>query len=164
MSNRHTFTVDSIAKAARGFHIAAGKLEDIHRAERPRVPFELADLDGIIGTVVGATTLEALAIELVLKARLHQAGIAFPKTHNHADLFAALPLAARQAADQNYQAKRHPAMRATLAEVLNFSANAFEKWRYLHEQPFVEASMGEMQRAFAALIAPLGASASSGTP
>ena len=37
--------------------------------------------------------------------------------------------------------------RETLAEVLNFSAKAYERWRYHNEQP-AEASLGEMQRAF----------------
>jgi hypothetical protein len=42
-------------------------------------------------------------------------------------------------------------MRATLAEALGFSAEVFKEWRYLHEYSSVQASMGEMQRAFRAL-------------
>ncbi len=42
-------------------------------------------------------------------------------------------------------------MRATLAEVLAYSAPVFEMWRYQHEHPHVEASIGEMQSAFESL-------------
>jgi hypothetical protein len=50
-------------------------------------------------------------------------------------------------------------MRATLAEVLDLTAKAFERWRYHHEQRG-EPSLGEMQRAFSSLAAPLNAAAS----
>ena len=102
----------------------------------------------------GVTVLEALALELVLKARLLQSGINPPKWHSHSDLFALLPEAEQQVAGQIYQANRHSAMRETLAEVLDFSTNAYERWRYHNEQP-AEGSAGEMQRAFDALVAPL---------
>ena len=98
--------------------------------------------------------MEALALELVLKARLLQSGIEPPKWHSHSDLFALLPDAEQHVAGQTYQANRHSAMRETLAEVLNFSAKAYERWRYHNEQP-AEASLGEMQRAFDVLVAPL---------
>ena len=104
--------------------------------------------------MAGVTVLEALALELVLKARLLQSGINPPKWHSHSDLFALLPETEQQVAGQIYQANRNSAMRETLAEVLNFSAKAFERWRYHNEQP-AEASLGEMQRAFDVLIAPL---------
>jgi hypothetical protein len=65
-----------------------------------------------------------------------------------------LPAAEQQDAEQIYQTDRQPAMRATLAEVLDLSAKAFERWRHHNEQP-AEPSLGEMQRAFSALVAPL---------
>jgi hypothetical protein len=98
--------------------------------------------------------LEALALELLLKAKLLRAGTRPPKWHNHSDLFALLPAAEQQDAEQVYQANRDPTTRATLAEVLDLSAKAFERWRYHHEQP-AAPSLGEMQRAFSSLVASL---------
>ena len=46
---------------------------------------------------------------------------------------------------------RLPAMRGTLEEVLQFSGDVFEKWRYMHEHSQVDVSMGELQLAFGAL-------------
>jgi hypothetical protein len=51
-----------------------------------------------------------------------------------------------------YQAG-HPASPAALARVLDLTANAFERWRYHNEQS-ADANVGEMQRAFNALVAP----------
>jgi hypothetical protein len=42
-------------------------------------------------------------------------------------------------------------IRNALSDVLQFSDYAFVNWRYLHEVHHVEATMGEMQRAFSAL-------------
>ena len=95
--------------------------------------------------------LEALALEIVLKARLLRSGIAIPRTHDHASLYASLPDVEKQDVGQRYQSARHPAMGPTLADALAFRANVFAKWRYLHERGLVEASMGEMRRAFRAL-------------
>src|SRR6516225_3741828 len=106
--------------------------------------------------MAGAVVLEALALELVLKARLLRAGTRTPKWHSHSDLFALLPAAEQHDSEQIYQTSRQAAMRATLAEALDSSTKAFERWRYHNEQP-AGTSIGEMQRAFNALIAPLGA-------
>lgn len=167
MSDRHGITIiatggtkqpynaDGAMKAARGFHGTASLLELIHKQEIARVPkgagLDPEILNQIVGRAVSATVLEALALELVLKVRLSRAGVAVRKMHNHADLFAKLPASDKKDAEERYRARRHPAMRATLAEVLTYSANVFEDWRYMHEHHHVEASMGEMQRAFAAL-------------
>jgi hypothetical protein len=122
---------------------------------KPDANIDSAYLDESIGMMTGATVLEALALELVLKARLLRAEIRPPKWHSHSDLFALLPAADKQDAEQIYQTGRQPAMRATLAEALTLKSRAFERWRYHHEHR-AEASMGEMQRAFDALIARLG--------
>ena len=147
-------TVDRAAQAARVFHVAANQLERLRSDTKPDANIDTAYLDEMLGMLGGVTVLEALALELVLKARLLQSGINPPKWHSHSDLFALLPEAEQQVAGQIYQAHRHSAMRETLAEVLNFSAKAYERWRYHNEQP-AEASLGEMQRAFEALVAPL---------
>jgi hypothetical protein len=138
-------TIHKAAAAARVFHAAAEQLVEV-RAD--------ADLNETLGVMAGATVLEALALELVLKARLLRAGVKPPKWHSHSDLFALLPAAEQQDADQNYQANRLTAMRATLTAVLDFSANAFERWRHHNEQP-TGASLDEMQLAFNALVARL---------
>jgi hypothetical protein len=65
-----------------------------------------------------------------------------------------LPAAEQHDAEQIYQTSRPAAMRATLAEALDSSTKAFERWRYHHEQP-AATSLGEMQRAFSSLAAPL---------
>jgi len=142
-------------KAARGFHETAALLEKIHKQDLISVPkgttLDVDIISQIMGRITSATVLEALALELILKARLNLAGLAVKRTHNHATLFAKLPSSEREQARQLYQASRHPAMRATLEEALAYSGQVFEQWRYLHEHPQVEASMGEMQRAFEAL-------------
>jgi hypothetical protein len=55
-----------------------------------------------------------------------------------------LPAAEQQDANQNYQANRLVAMRATLTAVLDFSAVAFERWHHHNEQP-TGASLDEMR-------------------
>jgi hypothetical protein len=151
----HLFNPDTAIKAARGFHGAACLLEKAHQSNMAQLsahpstdiysPFE--------DTTPGAVVLESLALELVLKVRLYRAGIwgRKTKTHKHRDLFALLPATDKCDTEQRYQAYRHPAMRATLEEVLNFSSDIFETWRYPHEHSHVVVSTGEMQRAFRAL-------------
>jgi hypothetical protein len=138
-------TVHKAAAAARVIDVAAKQLGEV-RAD--------ADLNETLGVMAGATILEALALEIVLKARLLRAGVKPPKWHSHSDLFALLPAVEQQDADQNYQANRPASMRATLTAVLDFSANAFERWRH-HNEPPTGASLDEMQLAFNALVAPL---------
>jgi HEPN domain-containing protein len=147
-------TAENVAKAARVIHNAANQLEKVHADAKSDTSIDCAYLDETVGMIAGATVLEALALELVLKARLIRAGTRPPKWHSHSDLFALLPAAEQLDAEQIYQANRHPTMRATLAEVLDHTAKAFERWRYHHEQP-AEPSLGEMQRAFGSLAAPL---------
>jgi hypothetical protein len=72
-------------------------------------------------------------------------------THNHSKLFAELREGDRKLAGQRYAARRLSAIRGTLDDVLAFGADVFVKWRYMHEQSSVTASMGEIQRAFGAL-------------
>jgi hypothetical protein len=152
-----TFTVERAMQAARGFHHASGELQAAqHRFIRRRLsqlPTKVT-ADQFAGWSTGALVLEALAVELVLKARLKRAGISFaglPDKHDHSALYALMRDVEKQEADQRYQSSRHPMMRATLAEALDFSAEVFMKWRYIHEHGPLQANMGEMQRAFAAL-------------
>jgi hypothetical protein len=149
------FNAEAALRAARGYHSTAALLERVYREEQASlkegVNFTVDMVHEIISRVVSSTVLEALAVELVLKVRLSQAGIPIPKTHNHAKLFDHLPLSERKESGQRYRAIRHPTMRATIEEALAFSAAVFERWRYIHEHQSVEASMLEMQRAFNAL-------------
>jgi hypothetical protein len=138
-----------------GSILQSGAFGSFDKQEMARVPkgtsLDPEILNQIVGRTASATALEALALELVLKVRLSRAGVPVRKMHNHADLFAKLPASDKKDAEERYQARRHPAMRATLAEVLTYSANVFEDWRYMHEHHHVQASMAEMQRAFEAL-------------
>ena len=74
---RRDFTVEGAMKAARGFHRAAGDLETLHQQQLRPGHFDQAAFDQLVGRGGGAVVLEALAIELVLKARLKRAGISF---------------------------------------------------------------------------------------
>ena len=58
------------AKAARIFHVAATRLEELRSDTKPDANINTASLDEILGMLGGVTVLEALALELVLKARL----------------------------------------------------------------------------------------------
>jgi HEPN domain-containing protein len=144
---------EAAIKAARMWHAAASLLEKAGEQQRRPAVCDLAWLDRIMGATSGAVVLEALAVELALKARLYQAGIKVTKDHNHSLLFGKLPDTEKKAIEQQYVARRNnAAFRATLADVLSYSAETFQDWRYMHEkQGSVQASLGEMQRAFAAL-------------
>jgi hypothetical protein len=152
-----TINVDAAMKTARGYHHAAGELEALDRQKtRPGVQanIDLAYIEQLVGRIGAAVMLEALAVELVLKARLQRAGISFARLrdkHDHLALYALLPDLEKQEADRRYQSSRLSAMRATLSDALSYSAKVFVRFRYMHEQPSVEASLGEMQRAFKAL-------------
>jgi HEPN domain len=150
-------TSENILRVARGFLDTARELEATHRRETAPPPkgttIDSAWLDRAQGRIVSATILEALAVELALKARLTHAHVEPPNTHDHLELFKELPSEIRDEADREYQSRRHPAMRKTLAEALAFSAKVFVDWRYAYEHPSVQASGGEMFHAFAALTA-----------
>jgi hypothetical protein len=147
------FDPDTALKAARGFHGAAGLLENAHNANVERMQrHPTGEVHSPLeDTFVAAAVLEALALELVLKTRLYRAGIPFEKIHELNELYAQVPAAERQTAEQRYKEFRHPAMRATLDDVLKFHGSVFETWRYPHEQPRLEMSMGELRKAFRAL-------------
>jgi HEPN domain len=148
-------TSESALKVARGFLNTARELESIHRRETAPPPkgttLDQDWLDRVTARIVSATMLEALAVELALKARLISANIEPPREHDHLKLFEQLPSEIQEQAEREYQSRRHPAMRKTLAEALAFSAKVFVDWRYAYEHPSVVASGGEMFHAFAAL-------------
>jgi hypothetical protein len=153
-----TVTAEAAMKTAWGYHYAAGELEALHQQQIGTVPRGISldqdILDRLVGRAAGAVVLEALALEIALKARLLRSGISFAALrdkHDHSALYALVPDVEKPEAEQRYQSARHPAMRSTLAEALSFSAQVFKQWRYMHEHSSVQSSMGEMQRAFAAL-------------
>lgn len=154
---KRAFTLEEIMKTARGHHFAARELEILHQQKMkpvPGIPFEASAVDQTVARVAGAVVLQALALELALKARLLRAGISFAELrdkHDHSALYALVPDVERHEAEARYQSTRHSAMRPTLAEALSFSAHVFKEWRYMHEHLSVECSTGEMQRAFKAL-------------
>jgi HEPN domain len=148
-------TSEDTLRAARGFLDTARELEATHRRETSPPPkgttINHAWINRTNGRVMSATILEALAVELALKASLIRAHVKPPDTHDHLKLLNKLPPDVRDQADKEYQSRRHPAMRKTLTEALAFSAEVFVKWRYAYEHPSVQASGGEMFHAFAAL-------------
>ena len=75
---------DKAAAAARVFDAAAKQVVEVQAD---------GDLNETLGVLAGATILEALALELVLKARMLRAGVNPPRWHSHSDLFALLPAA-----------------------------------------------------------------------
>jgi hypothetical protein len=149
------FDAEAGLRAARGFHLAAGLLETAHqqnvRSVRKGVNVGVDHITQLVGVSSGAAVLEALALEIILKVRLSRAGMAVPRSHDHANLFGKLPAADKKDSEQRYNASRHPAMVATIEDALNYSCDVFEKWRYMHEYSQVDVSMGEMRRAFTAL-------------
>jgi hypothetical protein len=148
---KQPFTAEAAIQTARGFHGTAALVEEIQMQQMADVrSIEIAN-QNFMGRAASAMVLEALALELVLKARLVAEGLAADTTHNHAKLFAKLPASVQQDAGQRYQASRHQTMQATLKQALVYSAPVFEQWRYLHEYEVVRASLGEMRRAFEAL-------------
>ena len=154
--------------AARGFHFAAGLfgIEGSHLQlsvrngmagysanlrEQEKLPPEQKKPRRPVGEVasmaISAVVLEALALELVLKVRLYRAGKTPPKSHNLATLFAKLPASERREITQRFRASRQPGA-LTLGQLLAYSAEAFEQWRYMHEHERVEASVSDMREAF----------------
>jgi hypothetical protein len=149
-----------LSKTSIGLRLMRLVINGLNFARRFLFRPKLINVEQLMGRVSGAVVLEALALELVLKARLKQSGIDFDvplkgmARHDHAKLYALLPDSEKQAADQRYRSIPFPAMHSTLAEALDFSAQVFTEWRYMHEDQHrsgVQASMGDMQRAFRAL-------------
>jgi hypothetical protein len=94
--------------------------------------------------------LLALAIEIMLKIRINLAtGESVFRDHNHAKLFALLPDAERIMLEDRYKNNRKfPFTSTTLKDALEWSGNAFEKWRYRYEWNAVSVSQGEMVLAY----------------
>jgi len=167
LATTQSFNAKVALYAARGYHHTAGSLFGsevtyLGISTAGNAIGYVADMGGvpqekphrpvrvIVGEAISAVVLEALALELVLKVKLHHAGKRPPKMHNHADLFAKLAASERQQAGQRFQVGRQPDT-YTLEEVLANSAPAFERWRYAHEHQQLEASMSDMRQAFEAL-------------
>jgi hypothetical protein len=126
---KQPFTAETAMKAARGFHATAALVEEIQIQQMADVKsVEIANRN-FIGRAASAFVLEALALELVLKARLVAEGLPVETTHDHAKLFAKLSASVQQEAGLRYQGSLHPTMQATLKEALAYSAPVFEQWR-----------------------------------
>ena len=61
------------------FHVAANQLERLRSDTKPDANIDTASVDEMLGMLGGVTVLEALALELVLKARLLQSRITPPE-------------------------------------------------------------------------------------
>src|SRR5262245_5362440 len=96
-------------KTARGYHHAAGELEALHHQKtRPgaQANIDVAYIEQMVGRFAAAIMLEALAVELVLKARLERSGALSKKLrfeHDHSLLYASVSDLEKQDAEQRYQ-------------------------------------------------------------
>ena len=86
--------------AARGFHGTAQMLEEIHETTFGKV-VEAFPRWSRRGVPISAVVLEALALELLLKVKLAQAGRPVPKSHDHSRLYADLPAAGERRRNGN---------------------------------------------------------------
>jgi capsular polysaccharide biosynthesis protein len=132
-----SFNHDLAASTARGFHVVGNDLVQVllHPMASHSIPPEVA-----FGRMAASAVLQALAIEIVLKAIAQKVGKPVIKAHNHVKLFAALPTDIQAACRARYQARTEAAtvtdkasLLADLDRVLAVSATVFLDWRYLYE-------------------------------
>lgn len=103
---------------------------------------------------VPSLVLYAFAIEIGLKAlALHASGVA-PRGHNLDALFRALP-AHLQAQVIAGASAAYPGSEPHFDRDLAIVADAFEVWRYIHEQHPVDTDLGFLQRLAGAVEAVL---------
>jgi hypothetical protein len=154
---RIAFEASNAMDTARSYHAAAHLLEQ-HAAQTiahlnvPGIPLTLERVNQIGGEKAVPVVLHALALEIVLKVRLHLAKVPFKqfgRKHNHAELFAMLPEKEKQVLARRYAERRNHMFRSPiLLEALQWSGDAFIKWRYRYEWSSVDASVGEMLLAY----------------
>jgi len=84
----------------------------------------------MMGGFMGSVVLHAFALELAMKSLCLKRGVSFPRTHNLACLFAALPKDDQETASEGFR-QRDP--KSELEEFLRANANTFVEWRYQHE-------------------------------
>ena len=137
------------AKNARSFHAVASEVNESYQRSVARVagrgsqPAEV--IEQIVGQVAAVALLDALALELTLKVRVHRAGKLVPATHDHCELFGELTDREKQDLEQRYAERRHPSMASTLEGALTKSASVFVEWRYMFEHSQPTAYTSEMQ-------------------
>jgi hypothetical protein len=150
MGTQTPFDSASALEVARSFHSAAVSLEQVAAQTQACVRSGNLALTGeamkqLLGEKSVPVVLHALAIEILLKVRLHRAGVKVRKTHDHDKLYANLPVAERKALSRRYvEQRRFPFKSQSLQAALEWSTDAFEKWRYRYEWQNVNASVGEM--------------------
>jgi hypothetical protein len=127
----------AIFKQAREFELAAIHLGN-HRwyeIELPEAPPYTEKFLFVIAVAVNA----AFSLELYLKCLLMIDSITPPKVHTLLDLFNLLPADQRRKIEELHDKSRallwgEPPLRgASLLEILQMSNNAFDDWRYHHE-------------------------------
>ncbi len=161
------------AKNARGFHEAARVVDESFQS-MARVAGRESQSAGVMEQIVGQASavaiLDALALELTLKVRLHRAGKPVPATHDHRKLFEKLTDTEKHDLERRYAERRHlisrtnvvvtqsasgpggmtsvqpPASR--LEEALSRSGSVFVTWRYMFEHPVAIAYTSEMMVAY----------------
>ncbi len=158
MSKPIAFNADTATQTACSFHAAANFLEEraaqtVARLRLPGTNLTSEHVQRIVGEMAVPVVLHALAVEVLLKVRLHLAKVPFGRKHNHADLFAMLPDREKKLLAERYAKRRNPMFRsATLEEALKWSGDAFVKWRYYYEWQSVDTSVGEMLLSYEVLL------------
>ena len=119
------------AAASSTYAIAMVRLSEAEKTGTFPKP-DSKEFNEMMGGLLGSVVLCAFSIELALKAVCVKRGVAYPKTHDLAKLFATLPSVDRTAAAKGYEQK-NPTCKGGLGWLLKTNANAFEEWRYHHE-------------------------------
>jgi hypothetical protein len=147
-----TARATAVAKHARGMHAVARQTDQSYQQSPSRVVGRGTQPDHVMDQIVGQATavaiLDALALELMLKARLYLADRPVKNTHDHGKLFADLPNNEKADLEKKYASQRHSSMASTLQEALSRSGAVFVEWRYMYEHPQVTAHNTEMEVAF----------------
>ena len=178
------FDADSALRVARGYHASAGYLENAASQlqnqaqsagdmvnQTPPTHVTVATTQLVIagkvvigipthlmwdhlGYATSAVVLEALALEIALKARLKHAGQDVPDEHDHSKLFSQLPQNERTDIQSRYQGRRLNGLMAdTIEDVFSESGKTLTNWRYVYERSEgVTARVGAMRYAFEALV------------
>jgi len=154
-SGSPAFDPVAATEAAHGFRNTARLIEEARRnkhADFSKAPLTVELVKEQVALGISATVLHALAVELILKTRIHRETGKAPRGHDLGKLFSTLPLGAQQEAQNRYDShRRFVAIHSTIQEALTRHASTFVEWRYPHERIHEGVSPMELDRAFLAL-------------
>ncbi|HEY3798367.1 MAG TPA: hypothetical protein VGL58_08435 [Caulobacteraceae bacterium] len=140
-----------VLATADGHFLAADELFGAHRrmvALQLNTSGDIAFVTRLNALTASAFVLQAIALELGLKARLLKAGVSPGNVHHHRKLFDKLPESDRAVLIEAYNERWVANPVRPLPDALDMSANIFVQWRYRHEHFALTANGGEMRFAF----------------